>query len=119
MQLESDELMSDIEDAIDLHSGEAQEWEHKFHLVGGSWAWTHGALGLDNSSDVAVLTILCFHSGLRVGSNSEWFDRSQVVAWFPQGADGGRATSSRPVHNDVLATNLALADIFGASRPAP
>ena len=62
MQLESDELMSDIEDAIDLHSGEAKEREHKFHLVGGSWAWTHGALGLDSSSDVAVLTNLCFCS---------------------------------------------------------
>ena len=57
MQLERDELLSDIDAAIDLHSGEAQEWEHKFHIVDGVWAWSHGASGLEDCSDIAVLPI--------------------------------------------------------------
>ena len=100
-QLESDELLSDTDAAIDLHSGEAEEWVHKFHIVHGLW------LGRTVPLD----------STMRVGTKSEWFDWSQVVAWFSHGADGGRATSSaprpRPVHNDVVATNPGLADIFG------
>ena len=57
VQLERDELLSDIDAAIDLHSGEAQEWKHKFHIVDGVWAWSHGASGLDDCSDIAVLPI--------------------------------------------------------------
>ena len=45
LQLEGDELMRDMDAASDLHSSESQKWEHKFHIVGVSWAWTHGALG--------------------------------------------------------------------------
>ena len=121
MHLKSDELLSDIDAAIDLHSGEAQDWEHKFHVVDWGSVWTHGAFGLDHCVDMAVLTDLCFYSGLQVGSKFDLFDWLQVVAWFPRGADGERATSSGPrprsAHNDVLATNLWLADIFSASRP--
>ena len=65
VQLRSDELLSDI-DAIDLHSGEAQDWEHKFHIVDGDWIWTHGAFGLGECSAMDVLTDLGFHSGFRV-----------------------------------------------------
>ena len=72
--------MRDIDAAIDLHSGEAQEWEHKLNIADGCWAWTHGALGVGDCSDIAVVSILCFLCGLRVGSISEWFDWSQVVA---------------------------------------
>ena len=122
VQLKSDELGCDIDAAIDLQTGEAQEWEQKFRIVDGSSVWTHGDLQLDDGSDIAVLTDLCFCSGLRVGSNSEWFDWSQVVAWFPHGGDGEKATPSasrpRSVHDDALATNPWLTDIFGASRPA-
>ena len=48
MQLRSDELLSDIDAAIDLHSGEAKDWAQKFHVVDGVWVWTHGAFGPDD-----------------------------------------------------------------------
>ena len=55
VEIESDELMSDIDATIDLHSNDAQEWERKFHIVHG------GKLGIDawcscDSSDKARLT---------------------------------------------------------------
>ena len=109
-QLKSDDLLSDIDVAIDLNSGEAQKWEHKFHIVDGRWAWTYGALGLDDCSDIAVHTDLCFSCGLRVGSDSEWLDLSHVVAWFFLGADGERAAPSaprfRPAHNSQISSVL-------------
>ena len=85
VQLASDELMSDIDAAIDLRSGEAQKREHRFHFVDwslGMDAWCHWTR---RQTVIAVLTHICFYGGLRVGSNSEWFDWSQVVAWFLHG----------------------------------
>ena len=52
----------------DIDSGEAHEWEYQFRIVDGRWAWTRGALGLDDRSGRAVLTNLCFKSGLREGA---------------------------------------------------
>ena len=42
---------------------------------------------LGDCSDMAVLTNLCFYCGFRVGSNFEWFDWSQEVAWLFHCAD--------------------------------
>ena len=106
VQLESDELMSDIDAAIDFHSGEAQQWSTSVtSLIGG-----HGRMvPLDSTMALRQPCLPIFASMV-------------VVAWFRQGADGARASPSAPrrrlVHSDVFATNPWLADFVGASRPA-
>ena len=60
VQLRRDELLSDIDAAIDLHSGEAKDWAQKFHVVDGVWvldAWCLWTRRI--ASDKVVLTDLC------------------------------------------------------------
>ena len=110
MQLDSDEFLSDI-DAIDLHSDEAQDWEHKFHIVDGDWVWTLGAFGLGECSATAVITDLCFYSGFRVGSNSERFDWSQGGCLVPSRC---RPWKARVLRGLALLTTMCSQQTLGS-----
>ena len=113
VQLESDEFMGDINAAMDMHSGEAQEWEHKSHVFDWGWAWTH--VPLDSTIALAwpclpifVSLVACEWAAIPSGLTGRWwllgFLSVPMVKGLPRVLRG-------------LATNPRLADI-GASRPA-